>query len=55
MNLIVQQTLVRAREKSAPALTTPLQANPQLPERVITNPINHFLKLAGKRYAENFV
>lgn len=51
MNPIALRALDRARETSAPALIVPIQANPQLPELVITGPINRVMELEGKRFA----
>ena len=55
MNPIAQRALDRARETSAPALIAPIQANPPLPDLVITGPINRVMELEAKRWALDFV
>ncbi|MQU28691.1 hypothetical protein GHO29_19645 [Pseudomonas helleri] len=45
MNSIAQRAPGRARETSAPALIAPIQANPPLPDLVITGPINRVMEL----------
>ena len=55
MNPLAQQALDRARESAAPALIVPIQANPPLPELVITGPINRVMELEAKRWALDFV
>ena len=55
MNPIAQRALDRARESAAPALIVPIQANPPLPELVITGPINRVMELEAKRWALDFV
>ena len=55
MNSIAQRALDRARETSAPALIAPIQANPPLPDLVITGPINRVMELEAKRWALDFV
>ena len=48
---IAQRALDRARETSTPALIAPIQANPPLPDLVITGPINRVMELEGKNFA----
>ena len=55
MNPIAQRALDRARETSPPALIIPVQANPPLPELVITGPINRVMELEGRNYALDVV
>ena len=55
MNSIAQRALDRARETSTPALIAPIQANPPLPDLVITGPINRVMELEAKRWALDFV
>ena len=51
MNSIAQRAIDRARESAPPALIAPIQANPSLPELIITGPINRIMELEGKRFA----
>ena len=55
MNSIAQRALDRARETSAPTLIAPIQANPPLPDLVITGPINRVMELEGRSYALDVV
>ena len=55
MNPLAQQALDRARESAAPTLIVFIQANPPLPELVITGPINRVMELEAKRWALDFV
>lgn len=51
MNPIAQRSLDRARETPASNLLPPIQSCEQLPDLVITGPINRVMELEGKRFA----
>ena len=55
MNSIAQRALDRARELPAATPIAPATIKPQLPELVITGPINRVMELEGRSYAVDVV
>lgn len=52
MNSIAQRALDRAREIPVATLIVPVTIKPQLPELVITGPINRVMELEGTAMAK---
>lgn len=55
MNPIAKRALDPAREILAATLIAPAKVKPQLPEIVITGPINRVMELEGRSYAVDVV